>query len=201
MAEVVSDSEHDPPNADLCALRERAPRRHRQSARRASALFVPRQSGHLLPPARNERAGDNRREGVQRMHPFVQSRHHRSLQPRPVGAPVVVLQEAREPSYRAAASADDFLPVSPLLRINRIHLPRTAARLNAALRRFEANLLLVSRVCIPTDLGSCPSHDCQHGIGHRHRRVCPTTCSAADLRHPRAHWAAARPCRSCGPRP
>ena len=73
---------HDSPNADLCALRERAAGRHRQSAGSARALSVPRQSGHLFPPARNQRTGDDRRQGVERVHPPVQSRHHRSLQPR-----------------------------------------------------------------------------------------------------------------------
>src|ERR1700727_413203 len=49
----------------------------------ARALSLPWQSGHLFSPPRNHRAGDDRPEGVERLHSPVQSRHHRPLQPRP----------------------------------------------------------------------------------------------------------------------
>ena len=50
----------------------------------ARALYLYRgEQGHLFPPARDQRAGDDRHGGVERLHPPVQPRHHRPLQPRP----------------------------------------------------------------------------------------------------------------------
>jgi lipoprotein-anchoring transpeptidase ErfK/SrfK len=54
------------------------PGRHQQSAGRTGALSLPRQSGYRLPPARNHRTGDDRHQGVERLHTSIQSRHHRS---------------------------------------------------------------------------------------------------------------------------
>jgi lipoprotein-anchoring transpeptidase ErfK/SrfK len=69
-----------------------------------------------------------------------------------VGAPVVVLQEARKLSS-LLLPVQMILSVSPLQNQQDPPSKDCGKIENAALRRFEANLLLVSRVCIPTDLG------------------------------------------------
>lgn len=48
----------------------------------ARALSLSRRPRHVFPPARHHRTGDHRPRGLLRLHPVVQSGHHRSLQPR-----------------------------------------------------------------------------------------------------------------------
>ena len=54
-----------------------------QPARRPRPLSISRRPRHVFPPAWHHRAGDHRPGGLVRLHPPVQSGHHRSLQPRP----------------------------------------------------------------------------------------------------------------------
>ena len=48
----------------------------------ARALSLPQRPRHVFPPARHHRAGDHRPRRLLRLHPPVQSGHHRPLRPR-----------------------------------------------------------------------------------------------------------------------
>ena len=79
LAEVVPAEGDGRARSEGPPLRQGHGWRTAQSARCAGALPLAGQQGHALPPARHQRPVEHRQGRLERLHPHVQSGHHRPL--------------------------------------------------------------------------------------------------------------------------